>query len=384
MKKKILVITDRYPYPIVKGDQVITSQIIESYSSRGFSISLLCHHPGEEVVEGNFELTLVSKSLYPFKLGWKELCSDPLHSFRMRSRDFLKRFNEFDEHFDEIHIVTLRMSWLLGFINKTNSITILHLIDSETRKFGSMISSSTGLRRQLVKQEYRRLKKYEPAQIRKAHVVTVVSRLDREYLGASLENIWVVPIMKSLYAHSEISENSRIIFTGNLGYQPNKEGLLWFLESVFPFILLNKAITFVICGSGDSSYLKKYTKKYGNSIVITGFVDDLKLEIARSQLSVAPIFSGSGVQNKILEAMVSGVPVVTTKRGAEPIGLINDYSALIAEDALDFGRCCIRLMDQEKLRKSLTVNALRIWTKHYSPEAIKKCYEKIQLTGINR
>lgn len=107
----------------------------------------------------------------------------------------------------------------------------------------------------------------------------------------------------------------QLIFTGTMSFRPNYQGALWFIENVMPLLLKsNKSLRLVIAGQEPVPALQA---KASPNIEIRGFVPDLRAEIAKSQLYVAPLISGSGFRNKVVEAVASGAYVVGTPMALE-------------------------------------------------------------------
>lgn len=107
----------------------------------------------------------------------------------------------------------------------------------------------------------------------------------------------------------------RIIFTGNMSFPPNYEGALWFLDFVFPHIQRElPAARLVLAGADPPQDLHR---RASSQVSITGFVEDLNLEIARSSLFVAPLVSGGGFKNKVVEALANRTYIVASPLAVE-------------------------------------------------------------------
>jgi polysaccharide biosynthesis protein PslH len=107
----------------------------------------------------------------------------------------------------------------------------------------------------------------------------------------------------------------RLIFTGNMDFPPNYEAALWFLDHVLPLLLCRRQnVCFVIAGANPVSALRNRVSK---NVVVTGYVEDLDREIACSEIFVAPLVSGSGFKNKVVEAIVNRTSVVATAMAVE-------------------------------------------------------------------
>lgn len=102
----------------------------------------------------------------------------------------------------------------------------------------------------------------------------------------------------------------RVIFTGNMHFPPNHYSAVWFIREVLPRIVARRPdVRFVVAGANPQPELLALA---GPHVEVTGYVNDMRAEIARSALYVAPMTSGSGFKNKVVEALVTGTNVVGT------------------------------------------------------------------------
>jgi glycosyltransferase involved in cell wall biosynthesis len=122
----------------------------------------------------------------------------------------------------------------------------------------------------------------------------------------------------------------KVLFLGRLDWRPNKQGLIWFLENVWPGIVRKRSNAILaIAGVGDARWLSRYHSLPG--VRILGKVDQVEPLYRSCALCVAPIFQGSGTRVKILEAARFARPVLSTALGAEGAGLTPGYSYFQAE-----------------------------------------------------
>jgi glycosyltransferase involved in cell wall biosynthesis len=155
------------------------------------------------------------------------------------------------------------------------------------------------------------------------------------------------------YARSPVVQPNRLIFTGSFRYWPNYEAMQWFVQQVYPRIQAEVPnVTLAITGDHANLPLPA-----DDSVTLTGFVDDVQRQIAQSWVSVAPIHNGGGTRLKVLEAMASGTPVVTTSKGAEGLDVQHERHLFIADTPELFAGAVIRLLREPQLRQRLAANA---------------------------
>ncbi|MBA3440422.1 MAG: glycosyltransferase [Pyrinomonadaceae bacterium] len=134
---------------------------------------------------------------------------------------------------------------------------------------------------------------------------------------------------------------NRIIFTGNMNFPPNHEAAIWFIDHVLPLILKRKSdVKFVVAGANP---LEDLLGRRNSNIEVAGYVEGMGQEIAKSELYVAPLVSGGGFKNKVVEAIANGTFVVATSMAVEFLGpdvqkqlLVADAPEAMAQHVLAF------------------------------------------------
>jgi glycosyltransferase involved in cell wall biosynthesis len=112
-----------------------------------------------------------------------------------------------------------------------------------------------------------------------------------------------------------------VIFTGDMSYFPNQEAVAYFARNVLPLIRVsNPDVRFLIVGRNPSQEVLRLRRIDG--VTVTGFVPDVRTYLAKAHVAVAPFTIAAGIQNKILEAMAYGLPVVATSRAAQGLSSV--------------------------------------------------------------
>ena len=135
--------------------------------------------------------------------------------------------------------------------------------------------------------------------------------------------------------------SNRLVFTGNMDFPPNYEAAIWFIDEIFPRIRARRPdVTFSVAGANPVPALRR---RSGEGVEILGKVADMSAVLASGGLYVAPLISGGGFKNKIIEAIACGAFVVSTSRGVEFLDpvirdllLIGDSAAAFADRVLEF------------------------------------------------
>ena len=140
-----------------------------------------------------------------------------------------------------------------------------------------------------------------------------------------------------------------LLFVGAIGNEPNLEGLNWFLQNVWPSVIkdlpnLRLAVAGSICNAGFVSSISS------PGIFKLGFVEDLVEVYSQSRVVIVPLFSGSGVKIKLVEAMAHSKPVISTSIGAEGLNLDPKKDFLLAEDVLEWNLSIRKLISSKSQR----------------------------------
>jgi glycosyltransferase involved in cell wall biosynthesis len=214
----------------------------------------------------------------------------------------------------------------------------------------------------------RLMKRFELDAMQKADYVTAISESDVAVYRQDLPNLEV--FVNTAGAHLPESSNiprnpNMMLAISNWRWQPNFDGLSWFLDAVWPGLQLNHPdLHFHIAGEGLSDSFKK---AHGSpNIHFLGFVDDLTELRSNAAVFVAPLLSGSGMKLKILEGLAAGLPTVTTQYGAEGIDIIPQKHYLHADTAIETINAVGSILENPELRNQLSENGRKLIQEEYS------------------
>lgn len=160
----------------------------------------------------------------------------------------------------------------------------------------------------------------------------------------------------------------RLLFVGNLSYEPNVEAALWLGGEIIPLLHAGdgRPVELRIAGARPAAAVAALA---GPGIEVIANPADLAPHYAWADAALAPIRAGGGTRIKILEAFAAGVPVVATAMGAEGLAAADGEHLLLAEDAAGLAAACRRLRDEPRLAAELVANALDLVRRSYSRPA---------------
>ena len=330
-----------------------------------------------ELVKG--KITTKDNKLYMICLGIKSIFSKlPLTVLKFLSKEFKCKVNKklCDVKYEKIYIDHLQIAININI--KQNIEVILDEHNCEYIIMKRKFEEENNLIKKIVfGLEYIKLKQYEKKILKNVSKVIALSEQDKNQLvrlGCDTNKIEIIPIpFSDGYIKKDfISNNSEIInilFVGTMSWMPNEEGVLWFIKKVVP-LLRNKNLKFklYIVGKGAGKEICSYNNNV--DIEVLGFVESIDNYIELCDCMIVPIFFGSGIRVKIIEAFSKKIPVISTTIGAEGLKAINNHNILIADNEYEFVEC-IKCMKNAELKNNLINNARKVFEKEYSYNSIK-------------
>lgn len=226
------------------------------------------------------------------------------------------------------------------------------------------------------KKEYVRLKNFEQQLISRFKKIAVICEKDKALLPGNTNQVQVVPNGVVIPAVMQTEKTTDILFAGNLAYKPNIAAAVFLCRQVFP--LLQKkipAVKMVIAGANPAAKIFALKKE---GIEIRGSFDNALALHQSARLFLAPMFLSTGIQNKILEAMANGLPVITTPQVVSAIGAVAGthlFTALTAENFADEAEKL--LLMPAKDRHVLQQNALQFVIENYNWKTNSFMLEKL-------
>jgi sugar transferase (PEP-CTERM/EpsH1 system associated) len=242
---------------------------------------------------------------------------------------------------------------------------IMDLVDVDSDKWRQYASATRFPVSLVYRREGLRLQEYERRVCEKSSCVVVSTEREARVLRqiSTAGNVHVVPngvdknYFKPLVSRPD-STTLTVAFTGDMSYFPNEEAVTYFARQVLPIIHQSVPnVRFLIVGRNPSRKVRRLQKIAG--VEVTGSVPDVRTFLAKAQVSVAPFSIAAGIQNKILEAMASGLPVVATSRALQ--GLSPDVAAVAekADCAEELASKIVRLLRDPELARTLGMEGRR-------------------------
>jgi glycosyltransferase involved in cell wall biosynthesis len=166
----------------------------------------------------------------------------------------------------------------------------------------------------------------------------------------------------------DYSHNRTLLFTGNMDYAPNVDAVIYFHAEILPLIRkVHPDVCFVIAGQRPVDSVKALAGEY---VEVTGFIKDLAEKYNEASIVVAPLRFGAGTQNKVLEAMAMGIPVVCSNIGFAGLGITQGQGAFMQTNPEAFAQSVIDLLNSEALRMSTGMQGMEVIRNRFGWDAI--------------
>lgn len=386
---KICILTPRFPMPENGGDVLRINNIARYLKKQGHSLVLVSYYEtGNEISAAS---RIYDKIYYVKRHRFQSLffsliyfiCGKPIQCgfyFSPSFEKLLKKVIEVER--PDMYIShLLRMTTYLEHCRLQNR-SIVEMTDALSKTYSlSRNANSLNIKRLIYSLERSRIKKYEKQVIATFPKVVLVSLSDLNYFksGCMGSSLYVysngVDCMEKRNANYDAS---KICFVGNMRTLQNQDAVIYFVNEIFPRILMKKPnAKFYVVGAEPSLSIRDLARKC-NNVIVTGFVDSIQDIICDSCIMVAPVRIAAGIQNKVLVAMANGIPVVMTSLIAKAIPELQDgINCMICDEISAFAESCLRLMENKDLRNSVAKQGFEIVKEHYSWERQLAGYEEM-------
>jgi polysaccharide biosynthesis protein PslH len=193
-----------------------------------------------------------------------------------------------------------------------------------------------------------------------AHHTTVVSEQERACLAQAGCDLSKVSVLTNGVAADHLTidvakRTDTLIYSGAVTYPPNLDAVTFMATDILPRIRATRPDTaLTVTGNHQGVPIGHLA---GPGISFAGFLPDIVSAVAGSAVCVVPLRQGGGTRLKILEAMALGTPVVSTRKGAEGLDVVDGEHLLLADEPEAFARCVLQLLDQPAGARAMAARA---------------------------
>ena len=387
---KILLLLPRFPYPLDKGDKLRAyHQIVELAKRHEIYLFALSHTPVRH--DSYSRLLACCSAVRHLQIRWWEsawgilralLSHRPLQLGYWSSRRARQAFADWERQVQP-DVVYCQMVRTIPVVEGSSRRKVLDFQDALSLNTLRRMQRSHGPLRLVLNYEYRALQRVEQQALSLFDAVTVISAIDRDALAITQSRnhaITIVPNgVDTDYFHPRLpAPDARpfsIVFTGNMSYAPNIDAACWLVRDIMPLVWrrCTSPVRVLIAGTDPKPAVRALA---GPHVVVSGRMPDIRLAYAAAAIFVAPMRIGSGMQNKLLEAMAMHLPCVTTSLAASPLGATPGQHLLVGDSADAIADLLVSLLSKEA-RQPIADAGRRFVLDHYSWHAAVEPLEKI-------
>ncbi|MCA1032038.1 glycosyltransferase family 4 protein [Bacillus timonensis] len=374
---KVMYVTARPPYPPHKGDQLIAYEQLKQLQELKHKIYVVTFV--DEMTESSYIYDHIKdycEALITIPINKRDkmigACKTvfngkPLQINMFKNSQTQKIITQLYRNIspDIIHVQTTRMT---DYFLHLHAPKVVDMIDALSLNMKRRAERENIVKAIAFRIEGILMKLYEKRVLKAYNKTLLVSAKDKEYLQD--KDVVVNPngtyiTREHLKNYQGIEKEKIILFHGNMQYFPNVEAMMYFTKEIWPSIhKLYSDYRLFIVGKDPEAKIKELN---GNqNIVVTGFVDDICPYLLRATLGVYPLRSGTGMQNKILEAQACGLPIVASARALQGIEGISEDEVYIAETNEEMIKGISELIEKSDLRKRLGEKSQTFVLENYS------------------
>jgi polysaccharide biosynthesis protein PslH len=370
----LFFLLSRVPYPLEKGDKLRAFNHIK-YLSKFHSIHLFCINDSDLHPEANEillqyckSITIVRLSKINIYLGLIRALFNGLplqvgffyHPFIKKK--ILSKIQEIKP--DHIFCQLIRVAEYIKDLKIPKTIDYQDVFSKGAERMSTQASI---LMKPLLQLEAKRVEKYETQIFDFFDNKIIISEPDRDAINhPENQSIVVIPngVDADFFSHYSLPKEYDILFTGNMAYPPNINSVEYLIQQVLPELQKVKPdIRILIAGASPD---KRVLKLASENVNVTGWVENIRDCYAKSKIFVAPMQIGTGLQNKLLEAMAMKLPCVSSGLANNALHAVEDIEILIGYSPEDYSSKIVKLLDNADEYQKIAEGGYQFVHKNYN------------------
>lgn len=374
----VLFLSQRVPHPPDRGDRITTYHFLRHLRAAGHTIVVGCLCEDERDVAASAELAkLVHEVCAPrIDRRWRKLRSlTGLLSGEALTLPFF-RVPELQRAVDRwlasgIDLVYVYSSSMaLYVLGKSGPKKLMQFAELDSDKWRQYAETKSGVARWIYAREARTLLAFESAVAREFEVSFVVSEVEKDLFEQRIPGVHPVVLRNGVDVEHFVSrgdaarEPHSVVFTGVMDYEPNVDAVTWFVAESWPKVRARfpDARLYVVGSKPNAAILALHDR---DGVTVTGRVPETPPWFDRASVAIAPLRLARGVQNKVLEAMSMGLPVVCTPSAAQGLGPVDGSMLRVAADAAAIADEVLALFADPARARTIGAAAARFVREHF-------------------
>lgn len=385
---KLVVLLSRVPYPLEKGDKLRAYHQVRLLAAR-HEVHLICLDDKGTSNSTKAHLEKIVKSLHIIPLNkaliglnmLKALFSEkPFQVHYFTQVHAVKKVNKIIDEIGADHLYC-QLVRTAEYVKHRHAIPkTLDYMDALNAGVRRRVEGASFIKKYFIKEEAQRLVRFENIIFDYFDHHSIISSQDRELIfHKDRQKIVVIPNgVDSDYFQLTEKNTPKfdIVFTGNMNYPPNIDGARRLALEILPILKKRrKNVELQIAGATPSREVLELNEMEG--VTVTGWVEDIRKSYANAYVFVAPMRIGSGLQNKLLEAMSMSLPCITSSLAANAFTSKQRDSFIIADSNVEIAEAIERFLDDESLRKDFARRGRNLIESDFRWEATIDLLDKV-------
>lgn len=390
---KLLVLLSRVPYPLEKGDKLRAYHLIARLAKK-HEVILCCLSDSPTPPEHVDHLRRFCTHIEVIRLPrWRILLKLSGALFSRLPFQVAYFHHERAQRVIDRTIARFAPDHVICQLVRTTEYVRGHPTLPKTLDYMDTLSKGMERRTQnapfymkpLLQTETRRLIRYENLMFDLFDNTIIISAQDREYIYHPLrDRVHVIANGVDTEHFTPTTGSSAtydLVFTGNMNYPPNIDSVVFLVEQVLPIVWREQPGTTLLISGVDPNPAVRDLARTNANVTVSGWVKDIRTSYASARIFIAPMQIGTGLQNKLLEAMAMGIPCITSSLANNAVGAMAGESVLIGNTPEQYAKHILRLLGDETERKRLAENGRRFVRARFDWDSAVDAVEHILMSG---
>lgn len=372
---KILVVLPRFPYPLEKGDKLRAYHQIRVLSENNdIYLFALSHenvsHSQIEKLKPYCRQICVVRS--PKLVNYKNIIRNFLYIKSLQigfwdSRRARKKYRAFEQQVQP-DVVYSQMVRTMTIVAHSTLPKVMDFQDALSMNTERRMDRARNIWRHILHFEFKMLRSSEFNSFDIFDDLTIISQTDSEAIPHyNNDKIHIIPNgvdFDFFVPRPDATVDYDVVYCGNMSYEPNVSAVTYLINNVMPIVWAVRPDTRVlIAGVNPSHAIQRFHSK---QVTVTGWIADIRDAYARAKMFVAPMQTGSGLQNKLLEAMAMERPCITSQIANMALHATPDSQILIGESPQQYADHILRLLSDETFSRQLAKSGRTFVLENYN------------------
>lgn len=385
---KLLVLLSRVPFPLEKGDKLRAYHLIARLAER-HEVYLFClsdaHTEPEHIAHlqrfcARIEVVKIRRWRILLKLLTAVFTRLPVQVVYFHHRHAQRRIDKAIAEFKPDHVLC-QLVRTTEYVRRRFALPkTIDYMDTLSKGMERRTETAPWYLRPIFRMETRRLIRYENIMFDQFDNAVIISAQDRDYIYHPLrDRMAVVPngVDTEHFTPQEVEPRYDLLFTGNMNYPPNIDSVLYLVQKVLPIVRQSRPQASLLISGVDPTASVRDLARADPLITVTGWVKDIRIAYASARLFVAPMQIGTGLQNKLLEAMAMRVPCITSALANNAVGAPPGTAILIGETPEEYAALILRLLDNSAERARIAEQGYRFVREHFNWDRSARALENL-------